>query len=221
MKLLQSLAIIALVCHGQSVLAMNPLRNNMPQQEDLSIYQLSGWFKRQVFYNNAPIGKAFDTNRDDGSREIEVVLYKEYKNKSIEPYLEELLQRNVNQAKLTNLKAAIHDINPNNLTLGNRLVDSSAIGVLKNGKSIVQVSYADNQDKDSDPVTRVILTVRAEEAFRGQGCGTYLMKSFIEKTRNDNISSIELESAPDAIGFYERLGFIRQGNTKIMILNLK
>lgn len=206
---------------SKQVANITPSNVLKPSTEDLSIETRPPKFKQNILYDNALIGSAIYQDQEDGGRRILVSLDAEYENKNIEPYLEELLQRKVNQTNLRNLKSAIREIDYNKLTLGNRLVASGSMHLLKAGSDIMSINYSDEQEQENGPITREPGTVITNEESRGQGYGSYLMERFIEKSRKDNISKISLESTPNAIKFYERLGFIRQGNTKIMILNLK
>lgn len=227
MNTFKYLTIIALIYTSNDLIAMKALKNDQEAttkpksrpESDLSIETPPAKYSVNLLYNNTSIGSAIYQDQDDGTRRIGVFLDEPYIGKNIEPYFEELLQKKVKREKLIKLKKTIKEINPDQLALGNRVISSGSIYLLKNGQSIMSVIYSDNDNQEG--MTRTIETAVTEDEFRNRGYGSYLMESFIEKARKDKVLRIELESTPDAIRFYERLGFLRQGNTKKMILTLK
>lgn len=218
MKVSRILAIAALALCGQPASAMIK-----PPENDLSVATPPAKYLQNILHNNNVIGSAMYKDDDRGGRQILVSLNKAYENKKIEDYIEELLQPKVNAAKIEQSKKAIQEIDPKQLSLGKRLISSGSLQLLKNGSSIMTITYSDKQATENAPITRKLGVVNTNEDQRNKGYGSYLMESLIAKSRKENVSTIEIVSTADAIKFYERLGFVRQDQNAEpkMILKLK
>lgn len=114
-----------------------------------------------------------------------------------------------------------------------KLVILSLVGVEK--KEIVAFGYLKINRRLNNKYYQATLGICVDEAFRGKGLGSKLMRSLIETAKKENICEIVLTVLSDnkiAISLYEKNGFKKIGQTldrwkgktfesMIMVLNNK
>jgi|GEM_PF-2714543 ribosomal protein S18 acetylase RimI-like enzyme len=97
-------------------------------------------------------------------------------------------------------------ITPSNLSLGAYRALNADQHCFYQGKVIGQITYTNNPFDGS----RSVLTFNMHEPIRNQGFGTICMQHFIAQSKEEKITSLNVESVWQAVPFYRRLGFIIQ-----------
>lgn len=80
--------------------------------------------------------------------------------------------------------------------------------IIVNEQPVGEISYADASAEIFGSSWRIISFLEIyNENFRGHGIGSQCMEQFLKDAQRDNVETLGLYSKPEAIGFYEKLGF--------------
>lgn len=98
------------------------------------------------------------------------------------------------------------------------IVKEDVVGLINsgagNGIDLADEDFKALKGHDPEGRQRVIFSLAVSPAFREKGVATALLEAYLEKAREDQVTTIDLICKPDLIRFYEKRGFEARGQSK-------